>query len=99
MHRLALDDLDWATDLLTAAFLQQPPADTLFQGARHADLTRYFGENGVRFTSEVQVVAEKNRGQSRLFQYGTQRGVSRNAALGYLASEEKRGQVHFLEGA
>lgn len=40
--RLTMDDLEWATDLLTDAFLDEAPATHLFQGPKRRAQTRYF---------------------------------------------------------
>lgn len=42
MLRLGMGDIDWATELLTEAFLNEPPATHLFQGARRRSHTDYF---------------------------------------------------------
>ena len=42
MVRLGVHDLDWATTLLTDAFLEHPPATTLFIGPRRREQTEYF---------------------------------------------------------
>ena len=42
MQRLTVHDLEWTTDLLTDAFLQEPPATHLFQGRGRERQTRYF---------------------------------------------------------
>lgn len=42
MTPLTLDDLEWATALLSDAFLDRPPATHLFQGPDRASQTRYF---------------------------------------------------------
>jgi ribosomal protein S18 acetylase RimI-like enzyme len=42
MHRLAMDDIEWATDLLTEAFLDEPPSTHLFLGPHRRAQVRYF---------------------------------------------------------
>lgn len=42
MQRLTMDDLEWATDLLTDAFLDEAPTSHLFQGPKRLAQTRYF---------------------------------------------------------
>lgn len=40
--RLGIDDIDWATDLLTEAFLDRPPTTHLFRGPRRRAQVGYF---------------------------------------------------------
>jgi len=40
--RLEMNDIDWATDLLFAAFVNEPPMIQLFQGPRREAQVRYF---------------------------------------------------------
>ena len=40
--RLASQDLEWATDLLTRAFIEEPPTTHLFLGPRREAQVRYF---------------------------------------------------------
>jgi len=42
MVRLGMGDLEWATELLTSAFIDQSPTTHLFQGPRRAIQTAYF---------------------------------------------------------
>lgn len=42
MLRLGMGDLDWATELLTEAFLNEPPSTHIFQEARRRAQTSYF---------------------------------------------------------
>jgi ribosomal protein S18 acetylase RimI-like enzyme len=42
MTRLGMGDLDWATDLLTEAFVDEPPVTSLFRGPRRGSQARYF---------------------------------------------------------
>jgi ribosomal protein S18 acetylase RimI-like enzyme len=42
MTRLGINDLDWATDLLTEAFLDEPPTTHLFRGPRRRAQVGYF---------------------------------------------------------
>lgn len=42
MLRLGVDDLEWATELLTDAFLDEVPATHLFQGPQRKAQTAYF---------------------------------------------------------
>jgi ribosomal protein S18 acetylase RimI-like enzyme len=42
MIRLGVDDIDWATELLTEAFLDEPPSTHLFQGPRRGAQVGYF---------------------------------------------------------
>ena len=98
MHRLALDDLDWATDLLTAAFLQQPPADTLFQGARHAELTRYFMRCTCKYTllyGEGYANAERTAVALWLNPGRTSLRLDRMARAGMLAAPWRMGRAAF----
>jgi len=42
MIRLGMDDIEWATDLLTEAFLNEPPSTHLFRGPRREAQVGYF---------------------------------------------------------
>lgn len=42
LERLTMDDLEWATDLLTDAFLDETPTTHLFRGPKRLAQTRYF---------------------------------------------------------
>lgn len=42
MIRLGMEDLDWATGLLTEAFLDEPPVPQLFREPRRRPQTEYF---------------------------------------------------------
>lgn len=42
MTRLGMNDIDWATDLLTEAFLDEPPSTHLFRGPRRRAQVSYF---------------------------------------------------------
>lgn len=42
LQRLTIDDLEWATDVLTEAFLHEAPTTHLFQGSKRREQTRYF---------------------------------------------------------
>lgn len=42
MIRLGMEDIEWASELLTAAFLEEPPVTQLFQKPRRRMQTGYF---------------------------------------------------------
>jgi ribosomal protein S18 acetylase RimI-like enzyme len=49
MIRLGVDDIDWATKLLTEAFLDEPPSTHLFRGPRRGAQVDYFMRCGCAY--------------------------------------------------
>jgi ribosomal protein S18 acetylase RimI-like enzyme len=47
--RLGMEDLEWASDLLTAAFLDEPPVPHIFRGPRRRAQAKYFMKCGCAY--------------------------------------------------
>lgn len=62
-RRMMMTDLEWATDLLTDAFLGLPPAAQLFQGPKARDKLAYFMRCGCKYAllyGECYTTAERD---------------------------------------
>lgn len=63
MQRMSMGDLKWATDLLTDAFLGQPPVEQMFKSPKARDKLSYFMRCGCKYTllyGECYTTAERD---------------------------------------